>query len=252
VGSQKFQGVKRIHLLDIPIDIFDPDDLPNIVRAMLADGEKHQIVLLDIWGFMTARYRDSASSTLHEASLVIPISKMILQGAHFLHHEIRYRPMPFEFIIRLLGIIENQGQTLYLIGSRPVRLHTIAGNLRASFPAIRIVGRYAGYYRRDQEQDVKTAIKKAAPALLLAGHGLPGKDRWLFENKRHFAPGIYLWNGRCMDIFSGKRKKPSKKTWEAGTYWIPDLFRHRGGSCGPSYTFSTICCWSSKDSGNAD
>ena len=226
MGSSRLTGVKRIHLLDIPLDIFDPENLEGIVREMLADGEKHQIILLDIWSFMTARYRDSASSALHEASLVIPVSKMILQGTRFLHHEISYRPMPFEFIIRLLGILENLGQTLYLIGARPQRLNTIAGNLRASFPSVRIVGRHAGYYRKDREHDIRTAIKKAAPALLLAGHGLPGRDRWVFENKKHFAPGIYLWNGRCMDIFSGRRQKPSKKAWEGGTYWFPDFFRH--------------------------
>lgn len=226
MGASRFNKVKRIHLLNVPIDILNPEDLEEILRQMLSDKEKHQIVLLDIWGFLKARGHGLYSRMVHESSLVLPISKMILRGARFLKRDVPFRPLPFELIINLLGILERLNQSVYLLGARAKCLNTIAGNLRTSFPTLRIVGRHTGFFRKDREQDILLAIKKASPSLLLAGYGLHGKELWLFENKQHFAPGITLWNGDCLDIFCGKKEKPSKKSWEKGTYFIPDLFKH--------------------------
>jgi UDP-N-acetyl-D-mannosaminuronic acid transferase (WecB/TagA/CpsF family) len=45
------------------------------------------------------------------------------------------------------------------------------------------------------------------------------------NNKRNLHPGIYLWCGECFEIFSGRRQKPSKKSWERGTNTFPESMR---------------------------
>ena len=223
--TSKYTKVKRIFFLGIPIDILSLSDLEEVVRQMLSGDTRNHIILLDLWGLMKAKRNDLFYRTLHDAALVLPISKTILSGIRFLKKETPERVFPFDFLISLLGILERLNKSVYILGSRTKALNIIAGNMRTSFPNLKVVGRHTGYYKKEREQDIKLAIKKASPSLLLAGFGIKGKDRWIFENKKNFSPGIFLWEGLCLDIFSGKKQKPSKKSWETGTYLLRDIFR---------------------------
>ena len=211
--------VKRIRVANIGVDIVPEDSLEEVVKGMLEDGDRHQIVLLSLLDLIKARHNRELERTVKEASLVIPISRGIVRGAKFLGRELPVRYMPFEFVIKLLGILEKNKRSVYLLGGRPNDLQVAASNLRASFPELSIVGRCAGYYSKPMEKNIVIAIKKASPSLVLSGNGLPSRTRdvWVANNKRNFHPGIYLWCWECFDIFSGRRQKPSRRSWERGT-----------------------------------
>ncbi len=218
--------IKRVKIVNVPVDVVHEDELEETIKGMLADGDRHQIVLLTLWDLLKARHNAEMRRTVKEASLIIPVSKGIVRGARFLHRELPVRFMPFEFVIRLLGILEKYKKSVYLLGNRPEELQVSAGNLRASFPSLGIVGRCAGYYPKGMEKNIILAIRKASPSLLLAGYGLPARDTWVANNKRNFNAGIYLWCGDCFDIFSGKRNKPSRAAWENGTESLPAVMSH--------------------------
>lgn len=218
-------AVKRVKIVNVGVDVVLEDSLDELVREMVEDGERHQIVLLSTRDLLRARHNKELKRTLKEASLVIPISKGILRGARILRRQIPVRYMPFEFTIRLLGILERYKKSVYLLGSRPESLQVAASNLRASFPGLSIVGRCAGYFTKSMEKNIILAIKKAAPSLLLAGRGLPGRDPWIANNKRNLNAGIYLWCGDCYEVFSGRKNKPAKKSWDRGLESLPDLIR---------------------------
>lgn len=218
--------IKRIKIINVPVDLIRDDELEETVKGMLADGDRHQIVLLSLKDMLKSRHNEEMKRTVKEASLVVPISRGIIRGARFLKREVPVRYMAFEFVIRLLGILEKYKKSVYLLGSRPEDLQVSASNLRGSFPDLSIVGRCAGYYPKGMEKNIILAIRKASPSLLLAGAGLPGKDAWVANNKRNFNPGIYLWCGDCFDIFSGRRNKPTRAAWESGTDTLPEIMTH--------------------------
>ncbi len=219
--------VKRVKVVNIGVDVVSSDSLEELVKGMLEDGGRHQIVFLSLRDLLKARHNSELMRTVKEASLVIPISRGIVSGAKFLGRELPERYMPFEFVIKLLGILERLKRSVYLLGGRPADLQVAASNLRASFPGLSIVGRCAGYYTRPMEKNIVIAIKKASPSLVLVGTGLPGRarDPWVANNKRNFHSGIYLWCGECFDIFSGRREKPARRSWERGTDSLHELPR---------------------------
>jgi N-acetylglucosaminyldiphosphoundecaprenol N-acetyl-beta-D-mannosaminyltransferase len=216
---------KRLNLLTIPLDIVTDEQLEDRVEAMLGDGKKHHIVLLSLMDFLRARGKSDIAKASRSASLILTSSKMVVFGAKFLRHQELSRYMPFDFVIRVLSILEKRGRSVYLIGTRPGYLQTASSNLRGSFPGLQIVGRCAGYFPTSHEENILLAIKKASPSLLLAGKGLPGKERWLLSHKKHFATGLTLWCGDCLDVFAGKKHKTSRELWTKGLDFIPDLLR---------------------------
>jgi N-acetylglucosaminyldiphosphoundecaprenol N-acetyl-beta-D-mannosaminyltransferase len=208
------------------MDIVQEEDLETAIRLMASAKAKQQIVLLSFRDFMLARQSAERRLMLNQAALVLPTSKTLVRGIACLKLGEARRYMPFELVIKVLGVIEKLNGTLYVLGGRTREQNITAGNLRDSFPGLKLIGRYAGYYPKEREEDILTAIKKAAPTLLLTGGGLKGRDLWIYRHKEKLHDGLYCWCAECFDIFCGKKPRLSRTQWERGLDQIPRFFKN--------------------------
>ena len=224
--ENRHPGIKRIDFLKVPVDILPEDEIEDIFKTFAEDGKQHQIVLINFFDLMRARRSKDFMKTLQQSSLVIPTAVSIWRGINFLKKGQSFRYRPFDFVIRILGLMEKYQKTLYLIGGKQHALQTVFNNMRISFPGLNIVGRYTGYYSPKMEENILLAIKKASPTFLLAGTGLKGGDKWINSRRESFNPGIYLYCSECFEIFSGKKKKGSRRSWETGSEIVPEVFKN--------------------------
>jgi N-acetylglucosaminyldiphosphoundecaprenol N-acetyl-beta-D-mannosaminyltransferase len=121
--------------------------------------------------------------------------------------------------------VERLKGSVYLLGSRKNTLEVAEENVLGSFHGMRVVGRFYGYFPREFEGDIVTAIKKSSPNLLLVGKGVAGKDKWILRHKKDFNPGISLWVGNCFEIFSGSEKQTSKRLHALGLGVLSGIWR---------------------------
>jgi N-acetylglucosaminyldiphosphoundecaprenol N-acetyl-beta-D-mannosaminyltransferase len=216
---------ERISLLKVPLDIVTPDRLEEVVYELLDRGKGQNIVLLSLWDLLKARRNGEYRAFVQEAALVIPISKSLVRGARFLTGKTPARYMPFDFVVQLLAILEKRELTVYLLGSRGRVLQKTEKNIRQTFPGLRIVGRYAGAFRKQEEATLMEAIRKAAPALLLVGQGVRGEECWIARNSLRLSRGLRLWCSDLFDIFAEKRQRPSRGVFDRGLEWIGFCFQ---------------------------
>lgn len=207
---------RRLIFTKIPLDHVDEESLEFVVQELVSQNRNHHIVLLDFPGFMKARRNADYRALLNSASLIIPVSRTLQRGYRYIRKTELPVYMAFDFVIRLLGILEKHGWSAYLFSSRPNDLARATGNLRTSFPGLKIIGRHAGYYSAELEEDIILAIRKASPTLLLAGKGVPSREGWIRKNIDRLNPGLYLWCRDCFDIFCGNKPRPRRKPWERG------------------------------------
>ncbi|MDC7226199.1 MAG: WecB/TagA/CpsF family glycosyltransferase [Spirochaetales bacterium] len=224
--ENRHPGIKRIDFLKVPIDILPENEIEDVFRSFAEDGKQHQIVLINFFDLMRARRSSEYMETLQQSSLVIPTAVSIWRGIKFLKKGPAFRYRPFDFVIRILGLMEKYQKTLYLMGGKQSSLQTVFNNMRISFPGLNVVGRYTGYYSPKMEENILLAIKKASPTFLLAGDGLKGGDKWIKAKKESLNPGIYLYCSECYAIFSGKKKKGSRKNWENGTEVVSEVLKN--------------------------
>lgn len=204
-------NVERIDLLKVPVDILKEEHFEEVVKELMENDEHNQIVFITTRDLLRARHDVDYLRCLRNAALVIPVTNGIVSGAKFLKRSIPETYMPFDFVIKLLGILEKYNKSVYLFGCKKQTLQGSERNLRTSFPGLKIVGRFAGFYKKDVEKDISLAIKKASPTLLLQGKGIPGKQKWYFSNKKEFNPGLALLCEECFEIITGKQKRLTKK-----------------------------------------
>lgn len=218
-------GVKRIKVLDVPVDSFDPDMAGAVITRLLENGQHNQVVFLSLRGLLRARRDPEFMRCLRDAALILPVSLPIVKGARFLGTGRLSLINTFEQTIRILSVIEKVKGSVYLLGARKAVLEVAEENLRGSFHGIRVVGRFYGYFPRSVEGDIVTAIKKSAPSLVLVGSGVPGKDKWILKHRKDLNPGISLWGGNCFEIFAGREKQVSRRLHAAGLSVLSGLGR---------------------------
>ncbi len=205
-------SVKRIHILGIPVDVVSDSALPEVIEGFYSLTDHRQIVFLDFHELMRCRFIKERRNAVTKAALIIPVSKLIVRAARFLHQDVPPLRRTYPFIIRLLGILELKNKSLYLLGSSMRGVRSAESSLKATFPGLQIVGRYASHFPGEREKDVITAIKKASPTLLLAGKGLKKQHLWISEKRTRLSPGLSVWEETCFDVFSGKRPKPDDRS----------------------------------------
>jgi len=224
VGVEKSEKKLRVNLLDIPVDIISPDQLSPFVYDLLKEDKEHNIVLLSLWDLLRAKMNDEYSTYVRRAALVIPISRSIISGVKFLTGKKAFQYMPFDFIISMLTILETREMSCYLLGGKNRILLKTEKNIRQTFPRLRIVGRYPGYFKKQDEATIIKAIKKASPSLLLVGKGIRGEERWIARNNMLLGKGMRLWCSDIYDVFAEKKKHPSRAAFDSGLDWIGHCF----------------------------
>jgi N-acetylglucosaminyldiphosphoundecaprenol N-acetyl-beta-D-mannosaminyltransferase len=217
---------ERINLLKVPVDIVPPDRLTEVIYEFLAAGKGRNIVLLSLWDLLRARRSGEYRSFVLNAGLVIPISKSLIGGIRFLTGKTAVRYMPFDFAVNLLTILENRELSVYLLGGRPRVLQITERNIRQTFPRLRVVGRYIGAFKRQEEPTILQAIRKASPSLLLAGRGVSGGEHWLVKNNNQLGGGLRLWCSDLFEVFAERKKRPSRKTFDRGLEWVGYCIRN--------------------------
>jgi len=226
VAIETNEGRQTVKLLNVPIDIIAPEQLNDYVYNLLKEKKQHNIVLLSLWDLLRARGNNDYRSYVMRASLVIPISKSLISGIKFLTGKQAYRYMPFDFIVKLLTILEEREFSCYLLGGKSKILFKTEKNIRQTFPKLRIVGRYPGYYKRHDEPTIIKAIKKASPSLLLAGKGIRGGEKWIAKNNLALGEsGMRLWCSDIFDVFAEKKKHPSRSIFDHGLEWVGYTFQ---------------------------
>jgi N-acetylglucosaminyldiphosphoundecaprenol N-acetyl-beta-D-mannosaminyltransferase len=217
---------QTVKLLTVPIDIIAPEQLGDYVYDLLKDKKEHNIVLLSLWDLLRARRNSEYRYYIQRASLVIPISKSLVSGIKFLTGKKAYRYMPFDFIVSLLTILETREFSSYLIGGKTKIILKTEKNIRQTFPKLRIVGRFPGYFKRHDEATIIKAIKKASPSLLLVGKGVRGGEKWIARNNLALGDsGMRLWCSDIFDVFAEKKKHPSRSVFDHGLEWIGYTFQ---------------------------
>lgn len=223
-NERSIEQLNRLSVMRIGVDSLEHESIPAAVDALVATGRVTQIVLARWWDFMRARRNREYRACLRDA-FVLPVSKSIAFAARFLCRKRPPRHMPFDFMIRLLGALEDKRRSIYLLGGRPGALRTIEQNLRQTFPGLRIVGRYTGFYGKAVEADILTAIRKSEPNLVLIGPGVPAGDLWVSRHRGELSAGIYVHCSEVFDVFSERRNRGSRRAFERGLDFVPGLLR---------------------------
>ena len=221
-------AVERIKFLNLFLDVLKPEDIEDAVLGMLdeeAEGPR-QIMLVNLWDIMRARRNKEFRAMLENAALVIPTAKSLVTGAAKLRQPEPVRYEPFSLIISVMAVLEKRFKTVYVFGGKEKSLQRAEKHIRLTFPSLRLIGRVPGYYKRGMEENIKTAMSKAKASLVVVGDGIPGKQAWVYRNRKQLPASIFIWDSTIIDIFAERKKRVSPSLFESGLEYLPQICKN--------------------------
>lgn len=219
-------GIERISVCGVPVDICGEGEIEEEILELLAKPGTKQIIFLSIWGLLKARRKNAFAECVKNADLVLPISKSIITGAKFLKKKVPVRYNPFRGIIDIFSVLDSHYKSLYILGGKKKTLQKAQWNVMSTFPNLKLVGRYVGYYHKTVEDDLIQAIYKASPSLVLVSEGIKEKECWAYTRRNRFTSSIFLYYHDAIGIFSERIKRVNDKTFSKGLEIIPALIKN--------------------------
>lgn len=211
-------SVTRIKFLNVPIDLLRDEDIEETVITLLKKEGVQQVVFITLVDLLKARHNNDFRSMIENASLCLPISKTLIRGIQFLNkknlsnNKINKIDIDkFSIITKFLNIIDTRYKSLYIFGGRQESLFIAEKNVRSTYKGIHLVGRFAGYYNKNLETKIISAISKAQPSMVLVSSGVPYERKWIYKNRDKFKSGIFIYDPSIVDIFSGFQKQDNDK-----------------------------------------
>ena len=231
--------IKGVDLGGLRLDLPSEQQLAALSLAW-DDDANHQVCFVDVPGYLAAKRSGEYASMLRSAGLVLSksaalstraakaASGLIATGKSLPLRSVSiavrrreflsffgapeetqrlntvYKPLSVLSII--LSALEERGGSAFLIGGRQECLARAEANLRATFPALRIVGRSPGDFR-GREALVLQALQKASPNLVLLGSLVKGKELWIPRMMDPTRSGIFLYESSIIETLAGLGRK---------------------------------------------
>ena len=217
----------RVEVLGLPVDVVAREEAVRLVmEAARSRATPFRVVTLNPLMALAARKNRDLREAIRTASLVVPDGVGALWAVR---RRLRKAGAPegdaalipgIDLMIDLLDAAEQGDVPITLLGSREKTLAVASDTIKASFPRIRIRGRFHGYFDPAKESEVVTALRKLEPGILFVGMGTPRQEVFLWKNAPSVLFGAGIGVGGAIDIFGAKRKRAPEALRRRRLEWV--------------------------------
>ena len=153
-----------------------------------------------------------AYQALHDEAfrslLVLPDGAGVVLGARILGTPLKQKVAGVEFAEGLLGVLEQTGKRLYLLGGKPGIAELAAEKMLQKHPKLVICGMADGYFK--DEAPVVEAVNAARPDVLFVCLGAPKQEYFMQRHQSDLNVRLMIGLGGSLDSFAGTVRRAPK------------------------------------------
>jgi N-acetylglucosaminyldiphosphoundecaprenol N-acetyl-beta-D-mannosaminyltransferase len=218
-------AVKSIDVLGVRVDDVTNDDLLALVDGYVAGRQPHQIITLNPEMLVAACDDPEFRQVLNSADLNVADGVGLVMAARWLGHPLRGRVTGSDGIYRLSEHCARKGYRPFFLGAATGVAQVVAGRLSARYPGLEVAGAYAGSPRSEDEDDMVSRVRAAAPDLLFVAYGVPAEERWIARNRDCLGVPVMIGVGGAFDFVAGIARRAPSWMRRAGLEWLYRLIR---------------------------
>jgi N-acetylglucosaminyldiphosphoundecaprenol N-acetyl-beta-D-mannosaminyltransferase len=199
--------MKRYRILGVPVDAVTLDEALSKTEQYVQDGKSHLVAHLSLPLISYARRNKIVKMLLEEADIIIPTGRYIHWAARVLNKTAVEAIDSSVFVKRLMVQSADLGKKVYLFGGKGYTVDMAYENLRKEMDRLFVIGRYRGNYRKQEHENIVTAIGKTAPDYFFVGLGSPHEELWVNWNRKRTNAKLTVLIENLLDLFAGKIRK---------------------------------------------
>lgn len=219
----------NVHLLSRRITCMPVPAIVATIHAACVEGRKITVANYNVHSFNLSMLLPWFYNFLQTADITHCDSTGILKALEFmgLKLPIEYRASYTALMPKLLEHCNEQGFSIFLLGSKSECLQAAIERLRHEYPNIRVDG-HDGYFDiedLEQNEAVIQQINLAKPNILLVGMGMPRQENWIRLHRSRLKVNAILAGGAVIDRLAGIVSDCPAFLAERGLEWLYRLCR---------------------------
>lgn len=130
-----------------------------------------------------------------------------------------------DFLPHLCRVMENNCQSVYLLGADKGIAEQAAFQIKTAFPKLRVAGYQHGYFPKSDTNTVIERINESSADFLLVAMGSPHQELWIDQNAHRLNVGYAIAVGGLFDFVAGKIPRAPHWMREIGLEWVYRLMQ---------------------------
>ncbi len=237
----------RKQVLGYPVDLVDETQAIELIERSWSQKKGMHVVTLNAEMCIQAQRDSELDQVVRHARLIVPDGAgpalaLSLQGFK------TPRVPGIELAHLALSAAARQGVSVALLGGKPETMDSLLTVLPKMHPGLKISYSHHGYFTESDEEEIVSAIKEGAPALVLVALGVP-KQEYFINRWLHFLPGsVVMGVGGSFDVWTGNVQRAPEFYRKNGLEWFyrlkcePWRFQ-RMASTLPSFALQVLFRW---------
>lgn len=168
------------------------------------------------------------AGALIDAALLVPDGIGIVLASLLTNQGVIDRVTGSDVFEGLCRYINEQGGTMYLIGTTPPVLERLESMIKGRFVNVRIVGSFCPPFTSNLDDLVPDQIISDLwaknPDVVWVGLGAPKQELWVSRMRSKLPPAVYGAVGAVFDFYSGEKARAPSWIQVIGLEWLHRLF----------------------------
>lgn len=213
----------KIDVMGVQFDNVDMDEALSIAGDLLRRDAVSYVVTPNSEIVYEAMADQGLRDLLNGADLVLPDGAGVVLGSKILKTPLKQKVAGVDFADRLLGLLAENGGTVYLLGSKPGIAELAAEKMLAKHPGLQICGLADGYFK--EEGPVIEKINQAKPDVLFVCLGAPKQEKFMAAHQKDLQVKVMIGLGGSLDSFAGTVKRAPKWMIACNLEWFYRLLK---------------------------
>ena len=213
----------KIDVMGLKFDSMTMDEALSRAEALLRGEKAAYVVTPNAEIAYEALHDVQLREMLNGADLMLPDGAGVVLASKLLRTPVKQKVAGVDFAAGLLGILERNGQSLYLLGGKPGIGELAAQKMLEAHPQLRIAGIADGYFQ--DEAPVVAKINASGADALFVCLGAPKQERFMVQHQQELHVHLMAGLGGSLDAFAGTVQRAPAWMIRLNLEWLYRLIR---------------------------
>lgn len=213
----------KIDVMGLKFDSMTMDEALSRAEALLRGEKAAYVVTPNAEIAYEALHDGQLREMLNGADLMLPDGAGVVLASKLLRTPVKQKVAGVDFAAGLLGVLERNGQGLYLLGGKPGIGELAAQKMLEAHPQLRIAGIADGYFQ--DEAPVIAKINASGADALFVCLGAPKQERFMVQHRQELHVHLMAGLGGSLDAFAGTVQRAPAWMIRLNLEWLYRLIR---------------------------
>lgn len=213
----------KIDVMGLKFDSMTMDEALSRAEALLRGDKAAYVVTPNAEIAYEALHDGQLREMLNGADLMLPDGAGVVLASKLLRTPVKQKVAGVDFAAGLLGILERNGQSLYLLGGKTGIGELAAQKMLEAHPQLRIAGIADGYFQ--DEAPVIAKINASGADALFVCLGAPKQEQFMVQHQQELHVHLMAGLGGSLDAFAGTVQRAPAWMIRLNLEWLYRLIR---------------------------